>query len=393
MITPNPNPLSLFLALSRWQVILAPLTLFDCPLTRKYFLSRFGIPPIVATSPSPGIYGELHEAPPAVGAAGGAAPAAAPAAAQGALTASASVEGGGAGEGSSAALPAVADALAPTKLSAKELEFEKVICETWESSEPVKLGAVEYCVKQGCSINRGLSTKPRGMTVLMAVAGSTANGLAEVGEVLALGADPWQADAEGHTALHWAALHGRTAVVEAVERSYSEAGLVLPGSKVVKLADASGSGSTSSSLLPLEKGLALKCTKGLTALETALNRLAALKGEVAAAESGAAEESALALARRATLAALPATVEALRAALKSAGVQQQEKAAEEAEEAKEAAPLGGEAAAAASTAASVGGAAGADAVAEAAEESSAAESQAPAASKASRRVRTKHSEA
>ncbi len=357
----------------------------------------------MAASPSPGIYGELHEAPPAVGAAGGAAPAAAaPAATQGALTASASVEGGGAGESSSAAVPAVADALAPTKLSAKELEFEKVICETWESSEPVKLGAVEYCVKQGCSINRGLSTKPRGMTVLMAVAGSTANGLAEVGEVLALGADPWQADAEGHTALHWAALHGRTAVVEAVERSYSEAGLVLPGSKVVKLADASGSGSTSSSLLPLEKGLALKCTKGLTALETALDRLAALKGEAAAAEGGAAGESAEALARRATLAALPATVEALRAALKNAGVQQsrqatgaaaQEKAAGEAEEAKEAAPLGGEAAA---TAASVGGTAGADALAEAAEDSSAhgtAESQAPAASKASRRVRTKHSEA
>lgn len=92
----------------------------------------------------------------------------------------------------------------------------------------------------------------------MVVAGSTTHSLRDVARVLALGAHPAERDAEGWTALHWAAFHGVAHAVEAVALCYgarkpSEAaaralrGIALPeiGSaadfaELLAVADASG---------------------------------------------------------------------------------------------------------------------------------------------------------
>ena len=66
-----------------------------------------------------------------------------------------------------------------------------------------------------------------GWTPLMVVAGSSAHALRDVARVLALGADPAVADAEGWTALHWAAFHGVAHAIEAIALCY-RGGSALP---------------------------------------------------------------------------------------------------------------------------------------------------------------------
>jgi hypothetical protein len=54
--------------------------------------------------------------------------------------------------------------------------MEKAIMDVWESREPLDLGHLSYLLKQGRSVNASLTCQPLGMTGIMAVCGSAANG-------------------------------------------------------------------------------------------------------------------------------------------------------------------------------------------------------------------------
>ena len=313
------------------------MTLYDDPLVRKYLLVKLGIAPTEAASPLVGIYGELYEAPPPEGAADAAAAKPAIKASDSAST----VASATASSAAAVAAPAAADATttttttttsaavtatstataAPQRLTAQQLEMEKVVLECWESLEPASLGHLQYLVKQGQSVNAGLSMEPVGMTALMAVAGNVANGGAEVAELLALGADPFQPDAEGHTALHWAALNGRAAAVEAIAAAFSQQGFQLKEGPV-RLGPGSAL-SAAHTQRTLKAGLAAACHKGRTALQTAQAlRSRLLDVEAASSSSSSSSSSAtakkLSAAEQSTLRDLPAVIAALEKAEREA---------------------------------------------------------------------------
>jgi hypothetical protein len=313
------------------------MTLYDDPLVRKYLLVKLGIAPTEAASPLVGIYGELYEAPPPEGAADAAAAAAKPAikasdsastVASATASSAAAVAAPAAADATSTTTPtsaavtatSTATAAAPQRLTAQQLEMEKVVLECWESLEPASLGHLQYLVKQGQSVNAGLSMEPVGMTALMAVAGNVANGGAEVAELLALGADPFQPDAEGHTALHWAALNGRAAAVEAIAAAFSQQGFQLKEGPV-RLGPGSAL-SAAHTQRTLKAGLAAACHKGRTALQTAQALRSRLLDVEAASSSSSSSSSAtakkLSAAEQSTLRDLPAVIAALEKAEREA---------------------------------------------------------------------------
>jgi ankyrin repeat protein len=197
--------------------------------------------------------------------------------------------------------------------------MEHAIQEAWESLEPLNVDYIVHLVKtQERDVNYPL--KETGQTLLMTVAGSVNNAAGEIGEVLSLGGDPFQGDGEGHTAFHWAAIHGRASAVGAMASAYTTGGLVLGGKppRVVVLGPHTA----------LVEGLGRVCKQGRTALATVTSTEAELKakeGELVAALAASpqgttskvtSELEAKLQGVKSTLAALPATRQALIDAMK-----------------------------------------------------------------------------
>lgn len=299
------------------------MTLSDDPIVRKFYLAGLGYPPEPAESSDVGIYGERYTAPPGEGDASTPTPVAAPAPKATLVDSSKSSTTTTSTTITSSTTPASTAAVvaAPTlpggKLTVGELDMEHAIQEAWESLEPLNVDFIVHLVKtQERDINYPL--RETGQTLLMTVAGSVNNAAGEIGEVLCLGGKPFQQDAEGHTAFHWASIHGRASAVEAMARAFTGEGLVLGGKPPRKVVLGAHKA--------LVEGLGIQCKKGRTALATVASTEEALKakeGELVAAMAApevtsklSSELEAQLQGVRATLASLPATRQALVDAMK-----------------------------------------------------------------------------
>lgn len=260
------------------QLISGPMGIADDPVVRKWFLG--------SAKPGEKLYGESLTRPPGftapdAAAAPGAAPA--PALASGATAAEAAAPAAApvaAAPAAAAAASSTPAASADAPVAAVDAELDEAIMAVWESKEQLDVGVFEHLVAQVSSsgpprrsaalspltsptLQKGARaanyhTTRGGWTPLMVVAGSSTHGLRDVARVLALGAHPAERDAEGWTALHWAAFHGVAHAIEAVSLCYgartpSEAaaralrGIALPScgsaadfAELLAVADASG---------------------------------------------------------------------------------------------------------------------------------------------------------
>ena len=252
------------------QIVLGPFAMYEDPIVRKYYLAAIGVPLPDGAGPNLGPNGESLVEPPASDTV-----VPSPAAEGGAAPASVSHPALRAAPSTSATIAAGQQQhQQQQQLSAADVAAHDLIFDTWQHSEDrIDVSVFQSMLAPGRDINfAGAGGKK--WTALMVVSGLSVNKAEDVAALLAMGADPFQQDAEGSTALHWAAIHGCAFAISTITAAFSSNGVTVPGGGAPVRLGRTSALSARHATRSLLEGLAIADSQGLTALALAERELA-----------------------------------------------------------------------------------------------------------------------